>query len=128
MMMKWLIRLSFPALGLLLLLIFFGLNDPEQVSEPVAEHEQPEIPAFEGLVPSPIPTEGPEIVFKWQDTDGNWHYADQPPEQGRWNTLAIERRDKVFPRLQPQEPETDWQSPYSAPFSLGPSAAGTNGS
>ena len=71
MMMKWLIRLSFPALGLLLLLIFFGLNDPEQVSEPVAEHEQPEIPAFEGLVPSPIPTEGPEIVFKWQDTDGN---------------------------------------------------------
>ncbi len=47
MMMKWLIRLSFPALGLLLLLIFFGLNDPEQVSEPVAEHEQPEPTAAE---------------------------------------------------------------------------------
>ncbi len=32
MFMKWLIRLSFPALGLLLLMIFFGLGDPDQVS------------------------------------------------------------------------------------------------
>ena len=128
MMMKWLIRLSFPALGLLLLLIFFGLNDPEQVSEPVADEEQPEIPAFEGLVPSPIPTEGPEIVFKWQDTDGNWHYADQPPKQGPWYTLAIERQDKASPLNRAPESETDWQSPYTAPFSLGPSAAGNNGS
>lgn len=128
MMMKWLIRLSFPALGLLLLLIFFGLNDPEQISSPVAGGEQPDIPAFEGLVPSPVPTEGPEIVFKWQDTDGNWHYADQPPQQGPWNTLAIERRDKVFPPNRSPEPETDWQSPYSAPFTLGRPSAGNNGS
>lgn len=128
MMMKWLIRLSFPALGLLLLLIFFGLNDPEQVSEPVADDEQPEIPAFEGLVPSPIPTEGPEIVFKWQDTDGNWHYADQPPKRGPWYTLAIERQDKASPLSRTPESETDWQSPYTAPFSLAPSAAGNNGS
>lgn len=121
MMIKWLVRLSFPALGLLLLLMFFGLNDPEQASEPVAEEAQPEIPAFEGLVPSPISTEGPDIVFKWQDTDGNWHYADQPPEQGPWNTLAIERADKNRAATRTSNPETDWQSPYSAPFYLGPS-------
>lgn len=128
MIMKWLIRLSFPALGLLLLLIFFGLNDPEQVSEPVASEDQPEIPAFEGLVPSPIPTEGPEVVFKWQDTDGNWHYADQPPKQGPWYTLAIERQQKPSSLNRTPEPENDWQSPYTAPFSLAPPAAGNNGS
>ena len=128
MMMKWLIRLSFPALGLLLLLMFFGLNDPEQLSEPVADEEQPEIPAFEGLVPSPIPTEGPEIVFKWRDTDGSWHYADQPPKQGPWYTLAIERRDKASPLNRTPEPEPDWQAPYTAPFALDPLAAGNNDS
>lgn len=127
MMMKWLIRLAFPALGLLLLLIFFGLNDPEQVSEPVADEPQPDIPAFEGLVPSPVSTDGPDIVFKWQDTDGSWHYADQPPEQGPWNTLAIERPEKDLLRNRAPDPDTDWQSPYSAPFSLGPTA-GSNGS
>lgn len=127
MMIKWLVRLSFPALGLLLLLMFFGLNDPDQASEPVAEEAQPEIPAFEGLVPSPIPTEGPDIVFKWQDTDGNWHYADQPPQHGPWNTLAIERADTDRLPARASNPETDWQSPYSAPFYLGPSA-GRNGS
>ncbi|MBW0148570.1 DUF4124 domain-containing protein [Marinobacter arenosus] len=127
MMMKWLIRLSFPALGLLLLLIFFGLQAPEQVSEPVAEETQPEIPAFEGLVPSPVTTDGPDIVFKWQDTDGSWHYADQPPANGPWNTLAIERPEKELSRNRATDPETDWQSPYSAPFSLGPTA-GVNGS
>ena len=127
MMMKWLIRLSFPALGLLILLIFFGLNDPEQVSEPVAEHEQPEIPAFEGLVPSPIPTEGPEIVFKWQDTDGNWHYADQPPEQGSWNALTIDQPNSSPRQGLGADADNDWQSPYSAPFSLN-GTTGRNGS
>lgn len=126
MMIKWLVRLSFPALGLLLLLIFFGLNDPDPASEPVAEEKQPDIPAFEGLVPSPIPTDGPEIVFKWRDTDGNWHYADQPPEHGPWNTLAIERADKSESAARSGE-ETDWRSPYRAPFSLSPNA-GRNGS
>lgn len=126
MIMKWLIRLSFPALGFLLLLIFFGLSDPEQISKPVAEEKQPDIPAFEGLVPPPIPTEGPEVVFKWQDNDGNWHYADQPPARGPWNTLAIERPDKNQFRGRSSEPTTDWQSPYTAPFSLGPTA-GSNG-
>ncbi|MDY6814488.1 MAG: DUF4124 domain-containing protein [Pseudomonadota bacterium] len=129
MMMKWLIRLSFPALAFLLVLMFFGIDDPREVSQPVADNQEPEqeIPAFEGLVPSPVPTEGPEIIFKWQDTDGNWHYADQPPARGPWNTLAIERPDKARAGSPAQDSESDWQSPYSAPFSLGPTA-GSNGS
>lgn len=127
MLIKWLVRLSFPALGLLMLLIVFGLNEPDQISEPVAEEVPTEIPAFEGLVPSPIPTEGPDIVFKWKDTDGNWHYADRPPEQGPWNTLAIERADKNRAPARISNPETDWQSPYSAPFTLSPNA-GSSGS
>jgi len=83
MLMKWLIRLAFPALGVLLMLIFFGIDDPADTTpKPPSEDFAREIPAFEGLVPSPITTEGPEIVFKWQDSDGGWHYADSPP--GQW--------------------------------------------
>lgn len=121
MMMRWLIRLAFPALGLLLLLISFGINDPETVANPESSKPtDPEIPAFEGLVPSPAPLDGPDIVFKWQDNDGGWHYADRPPAQGPWNALAIE------PTPQPRQganeaAESDWQSPYHAPFALQPS-------
>ncbi len=118
MLMKWLIRLAFPALGLLLMLIFFGLGDPEQVSKPTADLETQDIPAFEGLLPTPITTDGPEIVFKWQDTDGNWHYADQPPAQGPWNALAIDRPSAGARDNQPGDPSDDWQAPYEAPFSL----------
>jgi hypothetical protein len=117
MLMKWLTRLAFPALGLLVALIFFGLNDPVNApSEGGAAATSGEIPAFEGLVPSPIRTEGPEIVFKWQDTHGGWHYADSPPETGRWNALAIERADKATRTNTSGDPSTDWQSPYRAPF------------
>ncbi|MBE0486535.1 DUF4124 domain-containing protein [Marinobacter sp.] len=128
MMMKWLIRISFPALGLLLLLIFFGLGDPTKVSEPAVEKsdKRDDIPPFEGLLPTPIPTEGPEIVFKWQDTEGNWHYADQPPAQGPWNALAIERPGKSLRQERRTDAENDWRSPYQAPFSLNP-MAGDNG-
>ncbi|MBS8241884.1 DUF4124 domain-containing protein [Marinobacter lipolyticus] len=131
MMMKWLIRLAFPALGVLLMLMFFGLNAPEpKVTDTAPEAQaKEEIPAFEGLVPSPVPVEGPDIVFKWQDRDGNWHYADRPPENGPWNALAIERKDNgSLPRAADANPETDWQSPYSAPFSLAPMPPANNGS
>lgn len=128
MLMKWLIRLAFPALGVLVALIFFGLNDP---ADPPSTHDNvattEEIPAFEGLVPSPIPTEGPDIVFKWQDTHGSWHYADSPPETGHWNALAIERADKAIGPNAGVDPASDWQSPYRAPFSMGADPA-NNGS
>lgn len=128
MLMKWLIRLAFPALGVLVALMFFGLNDPAQTSTKPAETEaNVDIPSFEGLVPSPVPTEGPDIVFKWQDSDGSWHYADKPPAQGPWNALAIERTDNKTLRPQASDSETDWQSPYRAPFSLSPNTA-NNGS
>ncbi|MGM0767870.1 MAG: DUF4124 domain-containing protein [Pseudomonadota bacterium] len=131
MIMKWLIRLAFPALGVLLMLIFFGIDEPEpEVTESTPEEDSvEEIPAFEGLVPSPVPVDGPDIVFKWQDRDGNWHYADRPPENGPWNALAIERENNAgLPRAAETNPETDWQSPYSAPFSLAPTPPANNGS
>lgn len=125
MLMKWLIRLAFPALGVLVALMVFGLNDPASTAIEPAETEEAsaEIPSFEGLVPSPVPTEGPDIVFKWQDSDGSWHYADTPPAQGPWNALAIERGGSKSARPPVADPETDWQSPYRAPFSLSPDTA-----
>ncbi|HLV78139.1 MAG TPA: DUF4124 domain-containing protein [Marinobacter sp.] len=124
MFMKWLIRLAFPALGLLLLLIFFGIGDSSKVPEVSTEKKTEEVPKFEGLLPSPIPTEGPDIVFKWQDTEGNWHYADQPPEQGAWNALAIDRPGATLRPAPKAEPKEDWQAPYQAPFSLNGSPGG----
>ncbi|MDC0661309.1 DUF4124 domain-containing protein [Marinobacter sp. SS21] len=115
--MRWLIRLAFPALALLLLLITFGINDPDAVPE-TAESPQ-RIPAFEGLVPPPTPQAGPEIIFKWQDSDGGWHYADRPPEQGQWNALAIEPEQQLFGQ-QDNAGNSNWQEPYRAPFSLTP--------
>jgi len=120
MFMKWLIRLAFPALGVLLVLIFFGIGDPTDTTPKQKNSTTVEqIPAFEGLVPSPIPTEGPEIVFKWQDNNGGWHYADSPPETGHWNALAIERVDESTRPSASADPASDWQSPYYAPFSMG---------
>ena len=119
--MRWLIRLAFPALGLLLILIFFGINDPETVaslSNPQTPESSKEIPAFEGLVPSPVPDNGPTIIFKWQDSTGGWHYADSPPQRGSWNALAIEPSSRSAVS---QPPSTDWRAPYHAPFALTPS-------
>lgn len=125
MMMKWLVRLAFPALGVLLLLIVFGLNAPEQVVQPLAKESKPsDIPAFETLVPDSVAVDTSDIVFKWQDTEGNWHYADQPPAQGSWNTLAIERPDK-HPNRSGAGSGADWQAPYSAPFNMGVGASGS---
>ncbi|KXS53455.1 MAG: hypothetical protein AWU57_2165 [Marinobacter sp. T13-3] len=118
MMMKWLIRLAFPALGLLLVLIFFGIGNPGQVSVPTFVGMDSDIPAFEQLIPEPVDTEGPEIIFKWQDIEGNWHYADTPPADGKWNALAIEGREAGQREDRPGAPNTDWQAPYRAPFSL----------
>lgn len=128
MLMKWLIRLAFPALGVLLMLIFFGIGDPANTApKPQNTATAEEIPAFEGLVPSPIPTEGPDIVFKWQDGNGGWHYADSPPESGHWNALAIDRADNSTLSNPGANPVSDWQSPYTAPFSMNTDPA-NNGS
>lgn len=121
MIMRWLIRFAFPALGLLLLLMFFGINDPQTAPSTLStstDSEKREIPAFEGLVPSPVPDKGPSIIFKWQDSSGGWHYADSPPQQGQWNALAIEPSSGDSVSLS-QPPQADWRAPYHAPFSLG---------
>ena len=121
MIMKWLIRLAFPALGLLLALIFFGINDPEGQAK--SGDQTPEladtIPSFEGVVPTPVTQEGPDIVFKWQDSEGNWHYADKPPMQGAWNALAVEPATQDLDSSASYNGfDDDWSSPYAAPFSL----------
>lgn len=121
-MTRWLIRLAFPALGLLVALLIFGVKAPETptVSEEVRESKA--IPSFEALVPAPVTPTGPDIIFKWQDADGSWHYADQPPENGNWNTLAIEP-GQGSRSLQPAPPDPtndDLNAPYSAPFALEP--------
>lgn len=111
MIIKWLVRLAFPALGVLLLLIVFGLEAPKQAATPMVKKAKPsDIPAFETLVPDSVAADTPNIIFKWQDIDGSWHYADQPPPQGPWNNLAIERPGET--------PKADWQTPYNAPFSM----------
>jgi len=126
MMIKWLVRLAFPALGVLLLLIVFGLGTPERVTQPLAkETPSAEIPAFETLVPEPVVIDLPDVIFKWQGTNGNWHYADQPPPRGPWNTLAIERPSPPRGTAGSAEPEVDWRAPYSAPFSMGVGASGS---
>ena len=126
MMIKWLVRLAFPALGVLVLLIVFGLGTPEQAAQPLAKETTPaEIPAFETLVPEALAIELPDIIFKWQDTDGNWHYADQPPPQGSWNTLAIERPNLHRGSAGNTESAADWSAPYSAPFNMGVGASGS---
>ncbi|MEX0605074.1 MAG: DUF4124 domain-containing protein [Marinobacter sp.] len=120
--MKWLIRLAFPALGLLLALIFFGINDPEgptKTSAKPPEVAEP-IPSFEGVVPTPVPQQkGPDIVFKWRDSDGSWHYADKPPAQGAWNALAVEPATQGLDASASYNGlDDDWSSPYAAPFAL----------
>lgn len=124
MLMRWLLRLAFPALGLLVMLIFFGINDPEistasTGSPSPATDDTSEVPAFEGLVSTPVDEQGPDIIFKWQDRDGSWHYADQPPENRPWNALAIEPSNRPsLSSVRQESDDDDWESPYTAPFSL----------
>ncbi|MCK7545251.1 DUF4124 domain-containing protein [Marinobacter bryozoorum] len=122
-MTRWLIRLAFPALGLLVALLIFGVKAPESpTTSPEGADEASTIPSFEALVPAPTRPTGPDIVFKWQAPDGSWHYADQPPENGNWNTLAIEpgQDTRTLQPVPPAPAEDDLISPYSAPFSLEP--------
>ncbi len=120
-MNRWLRRLAFPALGLLVALILFGVKAPDAPPiQPEAGDHGESAPAFEAIVPAPVPKEGPDIVFKWRDADGNWNYADQPPPHGRWNALAIEpgRGNQPVTPDSPDPADGDLAAPYSAPFSL----------
>ena len=116
MLMRWAFRLAFPALGLLIVLIMVGIREPEP--ETANGTKDPAIPSFDGLIPEPLPEEGPEIVFKWRDRDGSWHFSDHPPATGPWDALAIDPRKL---RLTPAEnQDADLSAPYYAPFSLVP--------
>lgn len=120
-MTRWLIRLAFPALAVLVGFIIYGVKAPNNsAGEPPELRRSNTIPSFEAVVPAPVAPKGPDIVFKWQDDDGSWHYADQPPAEGPWYTLAIEPGQDAQP-VTPESPDPaddDLDSPYSAPFSL----------
>lgn len=122
-MTRWLIRLAFPALAVLVAFIAYGVKAPENPAGQTSEETPTDtMPSFEAVVPAPVAPEGPDIVFKWQDEDGSWHYADQPPAQGPWYTLAIEPGRNAQP-VTPESPDPadeDFTSPYSAPFALDP--------
>lgn len=122
-MTRWLIRLAFPALAVLIALLVVGVKAPQNTAKTEVTNQQPTpvIPAFEAVVPVPVTSAEPDIVFKWQDSDGGWHYADQPPAEGRWNALAIEPGRSSLPSDQQETPETpDLYAPYAAPFNLQP--------
>lgn len=122
-MSRWLIRLAFPALALLVVLIVYGVKAPDNPTGQAGDPDAAEaMPSFEAVVPAPVKPEGPDIVFKWQGEDGSWHYADQPPATGPWYTLAIEPGAGAQP-VTPDSPDPadeDLNSPYSAPFALDP--------
>lgn len=124
-MTRWLIRLAFPALGILVALIVVGVRAPENPVKPeTTKAANTTMPSFEALVPAPSQSDGPDIVFKWQDSDGGWHYADQPPNEGPWHALAIEplRGSLDTPGNSSfGDPDySDLNSPYSAPFPIFP--------
>lgn len=122
-MTRWLIRLAFPALAVLVGFIVYGVKAPDNpVGQSPEEGQASTIPSFEAVVPAPVVPDGPDIVFKWQDEDGGWHYADQPPAEGPWYTLTIDPAQEAQP-VTPDSPDPadeDLNSPYSAPFSLAP--------
>ncbi|WP_228151317.1 DUF4124 domain-containing protein [Tamilnaduibacter salinus] len=116
-MSRWLFRLSFPALGVVVGLILFGIHDPAPTEPESSSAEDPEpVTNLEGIVPTQIEDEGPDIVFKWQSRDGSWHYADSPPDHTAWNVIAIDPKGIAPPETQPEEDEL--RTPYEAPFSL----------
>lgn len=49
---------------------------------PASPEQALDAPAFESLVPPPLFQSEPNVVFKWQDSSGAWHYGDTPPAEG----------------------------------------------
>lgn len=116
MLRSWTFRLAFPALGLLLVLMFFGISAPEA---PVADEAKVDTTeSFETIIPTSTSEKGPDIVFKWRDSKGSLHYADKPPSQGRWSALALDPSAVQITPPNQIGANQGWQSTYSTPFSL----------
>ncbi|WP_148861458.1 DUF4124 domain-containing protein [Marinobacter fonticola] len=116
-LVRWAFKLAFPALGLLIALMLVGINDPTAPEASSSEPSEPP-PSFEAVVPNPVPDDGPDIVFKWQDSEGSWHYADKPPSRGSWNALAVDPSSTRINAEPEIVTEPEWESPYAAPYSL----------
>jgi hypothetical protein len=55
------------------------VNTAQPALEAASSEPEPQLPAFESMVPTPLVEQGPKVAFKWQDEHGAWHYADTPP-------------------------------------------------
>lgn len=73
--------------------------------EQVVYKPQSQLPAFEAEVPPLLPKNGPEVAFKWQDNQGAWHYADQPPTDTPTQALMLDPSTAVLGQHSSPAPE-----------------------
>lgn len=92
----------------------FALSFPWLQKPPPAE-QATKPPAFESLVPAPVFEPGPEVVFKWQDPSGTWHYGDTSPEEQIPTVLSLSSPDPVY--VAPPGPLTENTQPLPRPGS-----------
>ena len=91
-MKTWLLRSLLVAGVGLLLTVPWMLHQTSVV-------EKAPLPAFESVVPPPVKpsSNAPKVVYKWQDKEGAWHYADQPPAGHDWETLTVNPGEATTP-------------------------------
>ena len=90
-MKTWVLRLLFAGAVLLL------LATPWLLAR-YGKHQAPQdLPSFESVVPPPLHAKGPQIVYKWQDDKGGWHYADRPPRNHVWKVMTVSPDSNLMP-------------------------------
>ncbi len=90
-MKKWAIRLLFAGAVILL------LATPWLLAKHNESRAAQDMPSFESVVPPPLHEKGPQVVYKWQDSKGVWHYADQPPANHAWKAITVAPGNNVMP-------------------------------
>lgn len=87
------------------------------------------LPEIKDLSPSSLVSNTPSIssdrtVYKWKDTNGVWHYGDQPPEGSQFSTLVVNDQTNIIqstpvPEKTPSPnitiPNTDNKKSYTPP-------------
>lgn len=91
MVKTWALRLLFAGAVLLLLATPWLLAQHDKQQAPQ------NLPSFESVVPPPLHAKGPQIVYKWQDDKGGWHYADRPPRNHVWKVITVSPDSNLMP-------------------------------
>lgn len=92
--MKWIYRIfTLIILAGALAIPFFMKN---KQGEPMMS-----LPTLNDLSPSAMVSSTPSIssdrtVYKWQDTNGVWHYGDEPPEGAQFSTLVVNDQTNII--------------------------------